>query len=369
MDEILNDLALQPVKPDVNPGAKYAAAARVFQGIPTLERSADGKLWAAWYSGGTGEGPDNYVLLASSPDDGSTWSKPLLVIDPPEKVRAFDPCLWTDPAGRLWLFWAQSWTKFDGRCGVWAIRCDEPEAPVPRWTEPRRLANGIMMNKPTVLSTGEWLMPSAIWNNREPRWPQFERERKSNLYVSTNSGETWTLLGGPDVPERSCDEHMVVELRDGSLMMLVRTTYGIAKSLSRDRGRTWEKAENSGIPGPNSRFFIRRLKSGRLLLVNHYGYKLDPNRRISGRTHLAALLSEDDGRTWAKSLMLDEREDVSYPDGVEAPDGKIYIVYDRERKDAREILMSVFTEEDVLAGRVQSKHGRLRVIVDRAGQA
>jgi predicted neuraminidase len=161
---------------------------------------------------------------------------------------------------------------------------------------------------------------------------------------------------------------MVVELRDGSLMMLVRTTYGIARSVSRDRGLTWEKSENSGIPGPNSRFFIRRLKSGRLLLVNHHGFTLDPNRRISGRTHLAALLSEDDGRTWSHSLMLDEREGVSYPDGVEAPDGRIYITYDRERHAAREILMAVFTEEDILSGRIQSSKGRLRVIVDRAGK-
>jgi hypothetical protein len=75
------------------------------------------------------------------------------------------------------------------------------------------------------------------------------------------------------------------------------------------------------------------------------------------------LLSDDDGRSWSGGLLLDERMNVSYPDGVEAPDGKIYIVYDHDRFKAREILMAVFTENDVRSG----AGGRLRVVVNKAG--
>ncbi len=46
------------------------------------------------------------------------------------------------------------------------------------------------------------------------------------------------------------------------------------------------------------------------------------------------MLSEDDGATWKYSLMIDERDDVSYPDAKEADDGYIYITYDRERGSA-----------------------------------
>ena len=95
---------------------------------------------------------------------------------------------------------------------------------------------------------------------------------------------------------------------------------------------------------PNARFFIRRLESGNLLLVRHNPPKMNQ------RSHLAAFLSEDDGVTWKGGLMLDVRKYVSYPDGVQAPDGTIYITYDFERTKARQILMAVFTEEDVLAG-------------------
>ena len=47
-------------------------------------------------------------------------------------------------------------------------------------------------------------------------------------------------------------------------------------------------------------------------------------------------------------------------------DGRIYCIYDRERTGAREILMAVFTEEDVAAGRPVSALARRRILVDRA---
>jgi hypothetical protein len=66
-------------------------------------------------------------------------------------------------------------------------------------------------------------------------------------------------------------------------------------------------------------------------------------------------LSEDDGKTWPYELLLDEREKVSYPDGFQSADGRIFIQYDRCRIGG-EILMSVFREEDIIAGKTVS-HG------------
>ena len=42
---------------------------------------------------------------------------------------------------------------------------DDPDAETPRWFEPRRLGDGIMLNKPTVLSNGDWLFTSSVWEN------------------------------------------------------------------------------------------------------------------------------------------------------------------------------------------------------------
>lgn len=360
------DIALQPPPILAATAVKYADDARIFQGIPGIERARNGRLWALWYSGGPGEGPENFVLLVTSGDDGKSWSGPKLAIDPPGQVRAFDPCLWHDPMGRLWLFWAQGYSWWDGRAGVWAIVTEQSDAEDPAWSAPRRLCNGIMMNKPTVLSTGEWLLPAAVWIHKPSGIKEASfghdlgKEVGANVVCSTDRGATWSLLGGAQVPDRVFDEHMVVERRDGSLWMLVRTSYGIGESVSADRGRTWSEGRPSGIAHVNSRFFIRRLQSGRLLLVTHN----PPDRKT--RSHLRAFLSDDDGKSWRGGLLLDERPEVSYPDGVDAPEGTVYVIYDFSRTGAKQILMAVFTESDVEAGRCVSDRARMRVVVNQA---
>ncbi|HQO35210.1 MAG TPA: exo-alpha-sialidase, partial [bacterium] len=77
-------------KISTDPGAKYGDATRVFQGIPGIERAKSGCLWATWYGGGEGEGPENYVMLVTSGDDGHTWTNLRLVIDPEGEVRVRD---------------------------------------------------------------------------------------------------------------------------------------------------------------------------------------------------------------------------------------------------------------------------------------
>ena len=364
----MSDKDLSMTAPVVNtaPGPEYAAEARLWQGIPGIERAPNGRLWALWYTGGEGEGPYNYIVLETSDDDGETWSKPLLVIDPPDKVRAFDPCLWHDPTGKLWLFWAQSYELFDGRCGVWCITTENSGEAAPVWSEPRRIGNGIMMNKPTVLSSGEWLFPTAVWECKAPRLPEFADERFSNVLCTEDEGKTFTLRGGADVPKRSFDEHMVVELSDGRLWMLVRGQTGIGESYSEDKGFTWSPGVMERFSGPSSRFFIRRLSSGNLLLVNHVNFEERKGEEgYNGRNNMTALISDDDGATWKGGLLLDERYYVSYPDGVQAEDGRIYVIYDRERRGAKEILMAVFREEDILAGQCVSDDARLKVLVNK----
>lgn len=340
---------------------QYQKEHRLWQGVPGIEKTKGGRLFATFYSGEETEGPGNYVLLKKSENDGFTWSDIIAVYDPKSPQRAFDPCLWIDPDGRLWWFWSQSEGKFDGICGVWFVRCDWPDEHHMIWTEPARFANGVMMNKPTVLENGDWLMPCAIWTDGcyegMPKIEGIRSERKSNVYISRDKGKTFSLYGQADVPDRSFDEHMVLEQKYGRLIMLVRALYGIGKSYSLDAGKTWTKGEDSGLGGPKSRFFIRRLRSGRILLVNHY--------KFTERNNLTAMLSEDEGASWKGFLLLDGRDKVSYPDGTEDKDGNIYIIYDRERHGAKEILMAKVTEEDIMAGKLISEGSRLQIIVDK----
>ena len=248
------DLPLQPPKLVSAPvDAEYADSQRVWQGIPTIARTPKGTLWVTFYGGGKREGKGNYVIVVRSGDDGVTWSEPQMVIThaSPE-VRTFDPCTWVDPLDRLWIFWSQSSVGYDGRLGVWGMHCTDPDAAVPSWSAPERLANGVMLNPPAVLSTGEWLFPCALWACDEAVEDHgLQDEMRSNVYCSTDCGQHLSLRGSADVPGRHYDEHHVLELADGRLWMLVRTHYGIGQSFSRDRGRTWEPGTlPRGLPLP-----------------------------------------------------------------------------------------------------------------------
>jgi hypothetical protein len=133
------------------------------------------------------------------------------------------------------------------------------------------------------------------------------------------------------------------------------------QSTSSDRGKTWTAPAETAIVHPVARFHLRRLASGRLLLVKHG----DTIGTHEGRSKLTAWLSDDDGASWAGGLMLDERTGISYPDGFQAPDGSIYISYDRNRAIDGEILFAKFTEEDVLARALVAPRSRLKNLISR----
>ena len=63
--------------------------------------------------------------------------------------------------------------------------------------------------------------------------------------------------------------------------------------------------------------------------------------------------------------MLDERKGISYPDGCQAPDGYLYISYDRNRATDGEILLARFTEQDILAKKLVSPKSKLKLLISR----
>jgi predicted neuraminidase len=178
--------------------------------------------------------------------------------------------------------------------------------------------------------------------------------------ISRDQGATWEFLGQAIVPDRVFAEHMIVERRDGSLWMLIRAAYGIGESVSIDQGMTWSAGRRTGIPHVNSRFLIRRLSSDKLLLLAH-----DPPDHKT-RSHMVAHVSDDEGKTWSGGLMIDIRKGVSYPDGVQAPDGTIYLIYDFERTGSKQVLLATFTEDDVAKGEWSSPASRQRIVVNQA---
>lgn len=342
----------------VDPGPRYYPRLRMWQGIPSIERTANGRLWATWYAGPLSEGSSgNYALLVTSGDDGLTWSDPAAVYDPTTFFDGStgDPHVWIDPQGRLWwfVFRILKVKHADGIRSEWGFCSENPDDPMPKWNAPVFAGFGLGLNKPTVLSNGDWLRP--IDNSQE-----MKQGKRTQFYVSRDQGKSFSFLSKLNIKDVSFAEHMAVERKDGSLLMMARTTYGIAQAESSDHGATWvNEGPFTKERGVNTRFFLRKLKSGALLMV--------VNDVPRGRNRMTAMLSEDDGKTWPHKLVIDERERVSYPDGTEGANGFIYVTYDRGRYELgeQEILFAKFTEADIKAGKLVSEGSRLKQKINR----
>ena len=357
----------------MRPGVAHDVRKRVHVGVPSVAvSSVNGRLWATWYTSTTpGEDLNSYAILATSADGGATWRE-ALIADPdgPGPERPFDPQLWVAPDGRLRWTWTERLCdpkkgdvnkRYGGdegdprtdRLTMATLSAeDEPTLPV----ETRVVARGVMMGKPLVLKDGTWLFPSAHWNEAP----------SACLYASTDGGRTFALRGGATLPvaARLYDEHEIVPRADGSLLCFIRGNWGKGhhpwETVSRDAGRTWSEPVKARFANTSGRIFFRKLASGNCLLVKNGPFDADV-----GRTQIMAFLSRDDGETWSKGFLLDDRANVAYPDGDQFADGRIVVVYDRDRFGAREILFATFTEADVLAGRDVSGKVRLRGIVSR----
>ena len=367
--EKVADLALIPPRLNTSPLPEYGYDKLDYGMTIGIERTPGGRLWACWVAGG--DSPKAFFVLATSDDGGETWSDPRLVVDAnskslPRSRSILVGNLWTDPLGRLWLIFDQSMDMFDGRAGVWAAICENPDAAEPTWSPSRRIWHGVTLNKPTVLTNGEWMLPISL-DQRGGFGPfngcfkELDPLRGANVFASTDKGQTWERRGAAKFPDPNWHEHMIVERRDHSLWMLARTGKGIMETTSTDGGRAWSKPVYSGIKHPVARFHIRRLTSGNLLLIKH-GKTIDTHE---DRSLLSAWLSQDDGKTWNGGLMLDERKGISYPDGFQSPDGTIYISYDRNRSTDGEILLARFTEKDILARDLIGPKSKLRMLICR----
>ncbi len=337
----------------------YAEHIRRYQGCPTIATTKGGRIYLGWYAGGVREPDmDNYNLLIYSDNGGETWSEPLLVIPSSKElqVHALDIQLWTDPDGRLWVFWVQNNTlpdvgqemtakrgqplvRYDGWIfpdfahHQWVTVCDDPDGAEPQFSQPRFCDIGFLRCKPLVTNTGRWL----LFNYDQLEGQGLERYG----YSYTDDGDKTRIRRyGAEKLGTHFDEAMAYQKENGDIRMLARTWLGeLAESISHDDGATWEPAQPSGIVSADARFYISRTPSGRILLVVNDDPKSSCNMTLC--------LSEDDGATWPYKKCIDTRGGISYPD-VDFVNGEICLTYDRERTGAMEILFLRCTEEDIM---------------------
>ena len=167
-------------------------------------------------------------------------------------------------------------------------------------------------------------------------------------YTSKDEGKTWAAsniidLGGTG-NHSGVMESTLAQLKDGRLWMLLRTNWGnFWQTFSDDDGLTWKEIGPTDIDASSSPGLLRRLQSGRLVLVWNRlfpeGKKEYPLRGGDGnlaevpaswqREELSVMFSDDDGKTWSKPTVIarvtKKDTQLSYPSIFEAKPGKLWI--------------------------------------------
>ncbi|MBQ8657850.1 MAG: exo-alpha-sialidase [Clostridia bacterium] len=114
---------------------KYCLQTQQWQGIPAFAMTEKGRMFVCFYSGTKTEDLGNYCALIRSDDEGKTWSEPIAVSYFGEKSRAYDPCVWIDPKGRLWFYYSVTPCQ-----KVYAVVCENPDASELTWCGERKIA-------------------------------------------------------------------------------------------------------------------------------------------------------------------------------------------------------------------------------------
>ncbi|MHB0935001.1 MAG: sialidase family protein [Armatimonadota bacterium] len=293
---------------------------------------------------------DNETFI--SRDDGATWSAPRRMCPGTAKSRpTAGGILSRTRRGHLVYAYLDtstfrwSWDEArreaadDARLDVWVIRSEDDGR---TWQDKQRVFAGYCGALRDMIETADGNLVLPV--TRLLRNPS---RHGIGVYVSSDDGNNWVPsadiidLGGHGHHDGAC-EPTIVQLRDGRLWMLIRTTLGqFWSAFSSDGGRAWPILRPSAIEASSAPAAMIRLVSGRLVLAwnrlcstqrKHYprfgGDGQIALRPFSGhRQELSISFSEDDGATWSAPQVIIRKQDygIAYPYLFELEPGRIWL--------------------------------------------
>jgi len=249
------------------------------------------------------------IWSKTSHDGGKTWGEARVLVPNEGKLTTFEVAFLRLRSGEILLAYCVKDSTED--CSI-CFRKSFDEGRT--WTQrikyriPRDYTGytAINNNRLVQLKGGRILLPAYDGYVRGRRLLSF-------VLYSDDNGQTWRKSADVDARDIDpndkfgADEPAVVELKDGRVLMIIRTGLGIiAKSYSRDGGATWSKPEPiKGIVAPNAPSSIARLpQTGDLLLVW--------NNTTAARDPLNCAVSRDEGETWQNIRVLDRGGSLCY---------------------------------------------------------
>lgn len=224
------------------------------------------------------------------------------------------------------------------RLFVWATRSADGGR---TWSPPQKIQDGYCGAVRDMICTrdGNLVVPLQIFLTEHQR-------HATTPMVSTDHGKTWRAAGLLDIGRGrghhdGSIEASVVERRDGSVWMLLRTCDDVFyQSVSTDGGRSWSAMTPTAIDASSSPGIVKRLASGRLVLAwnrLHPVGRPDYPRRGGQhstreaswhREELSLAFSDDDGASWSEPVVVatvPQGKRVAYPFIVEPQPGALWL--------------------------------------------
>lgn len=276
----------------------------------------DGRImfvYSRYFGTNGGDHSPAYLAARFSNDGGKTWtSEDLKVVEREGTMNVMSVSLLRLQNGKIALFYLKKNSETD--C-IPMVRFSNDEAktwsdPVPCITDKKGYFV-LNNNRVIQLKNGRILMAVNLYNIAEG-----SILNKGSLwsYYSDDNGLTWK--SGVEVPNPDkflTQEPGIVELKNKDILMIIRSNPGVqCISYSKDKGVTWSSVKPSNIKSPVSPASIERIPStGDLILVWNNNGGDDP--AIKGkRTPLTVAISKDEGKTWQKAKNVEDDPDGWY---------------------------------------------------------
>lgn len=255
-----------------------------------------------------------YLAGRFSNDGGKTWStEDKTIVQQEGKMNVMSVSLLRLHNGQIALFYLKKNSTTD--C-IPVVRFSNDEGST--WTDPKPCITDkkgyFVLNNNRVIQLKSGRLVFAVALHQTPDEPKWSNSGRLYSYYSDNNGQTWK--SGKIVPNPNgilTQEPGLVELKNGTIMMFIRTGAGVqCKSFSTDKGETWSAVERSNIVSPVSPASIARIPStGDLLLVWNNNDGSNPATK-GKRTPLNIAISKDEGKTWQNTKTLEPDPDGWY---------------------------------------------------------
>ena len=289
-----------------------------------MVRLKSGEILFAYthFTGGKTDAAASHIALRRSKDGGKSWSTAdEILVENEAKINTMSVSLLRLKSGDILLGYLTRETHQDM---PFYVRRSRDEGMT--WSD-RLMATSpvsqdekyfIVNNERMIqISAGRIIVPAAFH-------PKGTERGRIIVFYSDDNGYEWkrsrSILDTPDPEDlwTGLQEPGVVELKDGKLLMWMRTELGSQLySYSNDKGETWSKPVPSFLLAPCSPASIKRIPStGDLLAVyNELSTRYMHIRKntknnhltwIGERTPLIAAISKDEGMTWQNRLVLED---------------------------------------------------------------